>query len=87
MEQIDQADFSAGPTCACAPHRIGQYTENNRNSAGRHPPAVEDRPASFILRFEDLPASPENVERMRERVTQLNRRLAGLGAPFRLRLA
>ena len=57
-----------------------------QNSAGRHLPAVEDGGASFILRFEDLPANPDNVERMRDRVRQLNRRLAESGAPFRFRL-
>ena len=86
MEQIDQADFSAVPTRARASHLIGQYIENGQNSAGRHLPTGEDRAASFILRFEDLPAIPDNVERMRDRVRQLNRRLAESGAPFRFRL-
>ena len=86
MEQVDQADLSAVPPRARASHLIGQYLENGKNKAGRHLPAVDDRGASFILRLEDLQASPNNVERMRERVTQLNRRLAESGAPFRLRL-
>jgi hypothetical protein len=55
MGQIDQADFSAVPTCARASHPIGQYAENGQNNAGRHQPTREDRAASFILRFEDLP--------------------------------
>jgi hypothetical protein len=87
MEQIDQANFSAVPTCARASHLIGQYAENGQNKAGRHQPNGEDRAASFILRFEDLPASPGNIERMRERVRRLNRRLAESGAPFQFRLA
>ena len=76
LEQIDKADFSAVPTRARASHLIGQHIENGQNNAGRYQPTGEDRAASFILRFEDLPAIPDNVERMRDRVRQLNRRLA-----------
>ena len=86
LEQIDQADFSAVPRHSRASHLVGQCIENGQNSAGRHLPTGEDRAASLILRFENLPAIPDNVERMRDRVRQLNRRLAESGAPFRFRL-
>jgi len=72
MEQIDQNDSTAVVASAGASHL--------------HQPNGEDRPFPFILRFEDLPASPENVERMGERVRGLNRHLAESGAPFRFRL-
>ena len=73
MQQMEQP----GPSVASAhaPHLMRQ-----------HLPGVEDGGASFILRLEDLQANPENLERMRERVRHLNRRLAQSGAPFRLRL-
>jgi hypothetical protein len=86
MEQIDQPDFSAVSARARASHLIGQYIKNGQNNAGRHRPAVEDRARPFIFRLEDLPASPGNLERMRARVRQLNRRLAESGAPFRVRV-
>ena len=75
MQLMEQAEPSVAPARAHAPHLMRQ-----------HLPGVEDGRASFILRFEDLQANPENVERMRERVRHLSRRLAQSGAPFRLRL-
>lgn len=86
VEQIDQADFSAVPTRARGSHLVGQYIKNGQNNAGRHRPAGEDRARTFIFRIEDLPASPGNLERMRKRVSRLNRRLAESGTPFRVRV-
>jgi hypothetical protein len=86
MEQIDQADFSAVPTCARSSHLIGQYIKNRQDGGHRHIPGVEDRTRAIIMRLEDVPATPHNLERMRERVRLLNRRLADSGAPFRLRV-
>jgi hypothetical protein len=54
-----------------------------RNGRG---PAGEDRTRPVILRLEDLPATPSNLERIRERVRLLNCRLAASGTPFRLRV-
>lgn len=51
----------------------------------RQPEQAGQAPA-VILRLEDLPATPGNVERIRERVRQLNRQLADSGTPFRLRV-
>ena len=41
---------------------------------------------AVILRLEDLPATPSNLERIRDQVRSLNRRLADSGTPFRLRV-
>ncbi len=84
LEQLEQADFSAVPTRARSPHLIGRYIKNqqtdDRGRGGEGP----TRPV--ILRLEDLPATPGNVERIRERVRLLNRHLAASGTPFRLRV-
>jgi len=47
---------------------------------------MEHGPQAIILRLDKLPATPGNVERIRERVRLLNRRLAASGTPFRLRV-
>lgn len=84
LEQIDQADSGEVPTHARAPHPIGRYI-NNQQSDGRGLTG-EERTRPVILRLEDLPATPSNLERIRERVRLLNRRLAASGAPFQLRV-
>lgn len=86
MEQIGQADAGAVPTCARASRLVGQHVKNRRNGGRSHSHGVEDRMRAVILRLEDLPATPRNLRRIRERVRQLNRRLADSGAPFRLRV-
>ncbi|HOK45900.1 MAG TPA: hypothetical protein PLA43_10880 [Bryobacteraceae bacterium] len=58
---------------------------SNGNGAGKIPP-VEFPPRGIILRLEDLPATPVNLERIRERVRLLNLRLLESGTPFRLRV-
>jgi hypothetical protein len=47
----------------------------------------DNRGHPVILRLEDLPATPHNLERIRERVRLLNQRLAASGTPLRLRVA
>jgi hypothetical protein len=84
-DQIDQADFSGVPTCARAAHLIGRYIKNRQND-GRGRVSGEERPLPVILRLEDLPATPCNLERLQERVRQLNRLLADSGTPLRLRV-
>lgn len=49
-------------------------------------PQPEYPPRGIVLRLEDLPATPLNVERIRERVRLLNQRLLESGTPFRLRV-
>lgn len=80
--QIDHADSSAVPTRARASHLIGRYIKNRQND-GRH---RDDGTQPMILRLEDLPATPHNLERIRERVRLLNQRLAASGTPLRLRV-
>jgi len=86
IEQIEQADCSIVPTCARSPRLVGQYTKNRRSGARLAPPAAEERPRPVLLRLEALPATPGNVERVRERIRLLNRRLADSGTPLRLRV-
>ena len=83
MEQIDHADSSEVPTCARASHLIGRYIKNRQNGGRVH---REDGAQPVILRLEDVPATPHNLERIRERVRLLNQRLAASGTPFRLRV-
>jgi hypothetical protein len=85
LEQIDQADSSGVPTHARAAHLIGRYIEDH-HSDGRGRRSGEERTRPVILRLEDLPATPSNLERIREQVRLLNRRLAASGTPFRLRV-
>ena len=54
-------------------------------------PGPASRPAqqtlqAVILRLQDVPATPGNLKRIRDRVYELNRELAISGAPFRVRL-
>ncbi len=84
LEQIDQADFSGVPMHARAAHLIGRYIKNRQSDGRGH--AREEGARSVILRLEDLPATRSNLERIRERVRLLNRRLAASGTPFRLRV-
>lgn len=86
MEQIDQADFSAVPTCARASHLVGEYIKDRQSDGRSRIHGAEDRARAVIVRLEDLPATPHNVERMRERVRALNRMLADSGTPLRLRV-
>jgi hypothetical protein len=83
MEQIDHADSSAVPTCARASHLIGRYIKGRQNDCRVH---RDDRAQPMIVRLEDTPATPHNLERIRERVRLLNQRLAASGTPFRLRV-
>jgi hypothetical protein len=86
MEQIDGADFSAIPTRARASHLIGQYIKNRQNGGRGQVSGVEDGTRAVLVRFKDLPATPRNLERIRERVRLLNRWLADSGTPIRLRV-
>src|SRR5574340_1730144 len=84
LEQLEQADFSAVPTHARAAHLIGRYIKNQQTDGFSR--SGEERTRTVILRLEDLPATPSNLARIRERVRLLNRRLAASGTPFRLRV-
>ena len=53
---------------------------------GRNIASFGDGTQPVVLRLEDLPATPRNLERIRQQVEYLNRRLALSGAPFRLRV-
>ncbi len=86
IDEIDQADSSMVPTCARASHLVGEYIKNHQEQVRRPAPGVDERTRAFILRFKNIPATPTNLERLRERVRLLNRRLSIANAPFRLRV-
>ncbi len=86
MEQIDRADFSEVPTRGRSSRLIGRYIKNRQDRVRNHVLPAEKRPQAILLRLEDTPAAPTNMERIRERVRSLNRRLADSGTPFRLRV-
>jgi len=65
-------------------HPIEQI--ERQNGIRNHVRPVEERPRAILLRLEDTPATPRNLESITERVRALNRRLADSGAPFRLRV-
>ncbi len=46
----------------------------------------EERPQPILLRLEAVPATAQNLDRVRQRIHELNRRLAAAGTPFRLRV-
>jgi hypothetical protein len=86
MEQIEDAGSSADPTCARASHVRGRYMTNQQTDGRVHLAGRDNRGHPVILRLEDLPATPHNLERIRERVRLLNQRLAASGTPLCLRV-
>jgi hypothetical protein len=60
--------------------------KNGRNEPRNGPLKLEDAARPIVLRLEALPATPRNLERIREQVRLLNLRLAKTGTPFRLRV-
>lgn len=86
VEQIDRADSGAVPTRARASHLIGRYIKNRHDNGRARASGEEEHVRPVILRLEDLPATPRNLKRIRERVRMLNRQLAASGTPFRLRI-
>lgn len=68
------------------PHLAGRYINNRRGGRPMRAPVPAERAQATVLRLEHLPATPGNLERIRERVEAWNRRLAETGTPFRLRL-
>jgi hypothetical protein len=85
-EELDQADFSLIPTRARSSYLTGRYVKSRRPGRRNHVPRVVERAQSIVLYLEDLPATPRNLERIRQRVQLLNRQLAQSGMPFRLRV-
>jgi hypothetical protein len=85
-EQIDRANSSAVPVGAGAALMVGRYVRDHRNGGSARASAPDGRPFGVILRFEDLRATPPNIERIRERVRVLNRHPAASGTPLRLRV-
>lgn len=49
--------------------------------------ALPAAPPPILLRLDGLRATPEALERVRQRVAEMNRQLERAGVPFRLRIA
>ncbi len=60
--------------------RFGNPDSQCRTACGGQAPP-------FLIRLESIPATPENVERIRKRVEEINNRLCESNTPFRLRVA
>lgn len=86
MERIVDAGSSADPTCPRTSHLIGGCMTKQRGDCCICSSGRDDSGQPIILRLEDLPATPHNVERVRERVRMLNQQLAASGTPLRLRV-
>jgi hypothetical protein len=67
--------------CAGAAHWSDQQTDAGQQSA-----KSGARPKTMVIRLENLPATAENLERIRERALRLNRQLAASAMPFRVRV-
>jgi len=81
LEEFEQADFSTVPTRARSPHVVGNYIKNRQHDT-RHRAGQQN----VLLRMDDIPATPTNIERLRVRIRKLNHRLADSGTPFRIRM-
>jgi len=75
-------DRSWPPACGGAGHWSDQQTDTRQQS----PESDDDRPKAMVIRLENLPATAENLERLRERARRLNRQLAASAMPFRVRV-
>jgi hypothetical protein len=83
--EIDKADSNVIPMRERGTHLVGRSINGCQNDDHAHPPHNEVH-ARVILRLDELPATPRNLERIRERIRVLNERLAGSGTPLRLRI-
>jgi hypothetical protein len=85
---IIQRVFSARLLAMPQPMQLVSRTGGTVTNVEKHParPIGEQQTAAILLRLEQIPATPANLVRIRERIRSLNQRLAELGAPFRLRL-
>jgi hypothetical protein len=61
-----------------------EYLNGVYNDAEIQVAGNENRIAPFILRLDDVPATPRSLERIRDRVRILNLRLETSSTPFRL---
>lgn len=86
LEELDQADFSLVPAHARSARLVGRYIKNRRPVRRNHIPRRVERAQPIILALEDLPATPSNLEYIRQRVKSINRQLVEAEVPFRLRV-
>ena len=86
FEQLADAECSLAPTHARGAHLVGQYIKGRRvdqqSSRGTVKPAVPP----FVLRLEEVPATPVRLARIRKRVEEINRQLRQSEIPVRLRV-
>jgi hypothetical protein len=86
IEQLERAESSDVPTSARSPRVVGRYIKNRQGDTRGSAFGRSHATGGVILRLEDVAATPGNIERIRERVRQLNNQLAAAGAPLRLRM-
>jgi hypothetical protein len=85
IEPVDEAGFSAVQMSGRSPRLVCSYGKSPQNDVRGRSSAPEYGAHAVVLQL-GLPATPRNVERIRERVRVLNRRLAASGTPFQLRM-
>lgn len=86
FEEAEQADFSTVPTRARSPRIVGRYIKNHEKDARVRASRQRRATQAVILRLANVDPTPQNVERIRERIRMMNQQLASSSKPFRLRM-
>jgi len=85
-EQLADAESSLVPTCARGTHLVDRYIKGRRVDQHNGRSAAGPEVPPFVLRLDQLPATPVSLERIRKRVEDINRQFRQLKVPFRLRM-
>ena len=85
-EQLADAESSLVPTCARGTHLVDRYIKGRRVDQHNGRSAAGPEVPPFVLRLDQLPATPVSLERIRSRVEDSNRQLRRSKVPFRLRM-
>ena len=85
-EQLADAESSLVPTCARGTHLVDRYIKGRRVDQHNGRSAAGPEVPPFVLRLDQLPATPVSLERIRSRVEDINRQLRRSKVPFRLRM-
>lgn len=86
IEEFSRAEFSIVPTRSRSVRIVGRHIKNRRKAPPYRSARLAPEPRPVILRFDRLPATPQNMNRIRGRIQDLNRRLEQAGVPLRLRI-
>ena len=85
-EQLAEAESSLVPTSARGTHLVDRYIKGRRVDQHNGRSAAGPEVPPFVLRLDQLPATPVSLERIRSRVEDINRQLRRSKVPFRLRM-